>query len=221
MAVTISAKQVNELRQRTGVGLMKCKEALVKTEGDMEEAVTLLREQGLAAADKKANRIAAEGAIAIYNGADVTAMVEVNSETDFVAKNEKFTTFANTIAEVVAKENPADLDALMACAYPGFDGSIEDKRKEMILVIGENMNVRRFVRIEGNCASYIHDHGKIGVVVKFDKEFDADCGNTFVKGILQTFQHDFLPPNSYLHPACRGRRGIRSTGLRPQAVYQL
>lgn len=176
MAVTISAKQVNELRQRTGVGLMKCKEVLVKTEGDMEEAVTLLREQGLAAADKKANRIAAEGAIAIYNGADVTAMVEVNSETDFVAKNEKFTTFANTIAEVVAKENPADLDALMACAYPGFDGSIEDKRKEMILVIGENMNVRRFVRIEGNCASYIHDHGKIGVVVKFDKEFDADCG---------------------------------------------
>ena len=88
MAVTISAKQVNELRQRTGVGLMKCKEALVKTEGDMEAAVTLLREQGLAAADKKANRIAAEGAIAIYNGEDVTAMVEVNSETDFVAKNE-------------------------------------------------------------------------------------------------------------------------------------
>ena len=79
----------------------------------------------------------------LLNGADVTAMVEVNSETDFVAKNEKFTTFANTIAEVVAKENPADLDALMACAYPGFDGSIEDKRKEKILVIGENMNVRR------------------------------------------------------------------------------
>ena len=170
----ISAKQVNELRQRTGVGMMKCKDALVKTNGDMEAAVTLLREQGLAAADKKANRIAAEGAIAIATVGDVTAMVEVNAETDFVAKNEKFVTFANTIAEIAAKENPADLEALMAMEYPGFGGTVEDKRKDMILVIGENINVRRFARMEGACSSYIHDKGRIGVIVKFTEP--ASCG---------------------------------------------
>lgn len=170
----ISAKQVNELRQRTGVGMMKCKDALVKTNGDMKAAVTLLREQGLAAADKKANRIAAEGAIAIATVGDVTAMVEVNAETDFVAKNEKFVTFANTIAEIAAKENPADLEALMAMEYPGFGGTVEDKRKDMILVIGENINVRRFARMEGACSSYIHDKGRIGVIVKFTEP--ASCG---------------------------------------------
>ena len=170
----ISAKQVNELRQRTGVGMMKCKDALVKTNGDMEAAVTLLREQGLAAADKKANRIAAEGAIAIATVGDATAMVEVNAETDFVAKNEKFVTFANTIAEIAAKENPADLEALMAMEYPGFGGTVEDKRKDMILVIGENINVRRFARMEGACSSYIHDKGRIGVIVKFTEP--ASCG---------------------------------------------
>ena len=170
----ISAKQVNELRQRTGVGMMKCKDALVKTNGDLEAAVTLLREQGLAAADKKANRIAAEGAIAIATVGDVTAMVEVNAETDFVAKNEKFVTFANTIAEIAAKENPADLEALMAMEYPGFGGTVEDKRKDMILVIGENINVRRFARMEGACSSYIHDKGRIGVIVKFTEP--ASCG---------------------------------------------
>lgn len=173
MAV-ISAKQVNELRQRTGVGMMKCKDALVKTDGDMEAAVTLLREQGLAAADKKASRIAAEGAIAIATVGDVTAMVEVNAETDFVAKNDKFVTFANTIAEIAAKENPADLDTLMNMEYPGFGGTVEDKRKDMILVIGENINVRRFARLEGACSSYIHDKGRIGVVVKFTEP--ASCG---------------------------------------------
>lgn len=176
--MAFTAQDVKALREATECGMLDCKKALIETDGDMEKAIEFLREKGLAAAAKKASRIAAEGIVVAINDPEknVGAVIEVNSETDFVAKNEKFTTFANTIAEVVAKENPADLDALMACAYPGFDGSIEDKRKEMILVIGENMNVRRFVRIEGNCASYIHDHGKIGVVVKFDKEFDADCG---------------------------------------------
>lgn len=176
--MAITAAMVKELREMTGAGMMDCKKALNETNGNMDEAVEFLRKNGQAKAEKKASRIAAEGVARAAISADgkTACVIEVNSETDFVAKNEKFTTFANTIAEVVAKENPADLDALMACAYPGFDGSIEDKRKEMILVIGENMNVRRFVRIEGNCASYIHDHGKIGVVVKFDKEFDADCG---------------------------------------------
>ena len=102
----ISAKQVVALRERTGVGMMKCKEALVKTNGDIEKAVLLLREQGLAAAAKKASRIAAEGVIAIYNKNNIAVLVEVNAETDFVAKNEKFTTFANRIAEIVAINNP-------------------------------------------------------------------------------------------------------------------
>ena len=172
MAVNISAKEVQALRERTGVGMMECKRALVSTEGDMEKAVTLLREKGLAAADKKASRIAAEGVIAMYNNNGVAVMVEVNAETDFVAKNEKFTTYANKVAEIVAMQNPADLESLMALKYEG-DLTVEDMRKEMILVIGENINVRRFIRVEGNVCTYNHGNGKIGVIAKFTEDASA------------------------------------------------
>ena len=169
----ITAAQVNELRNMTGVGLMKCKEALIEADGDLEKAGVILREKGLANAIKKASRIAAEGVIALYGDNNTAVLCEVNSETDFVAKNEKFTTFANNLAKVIAEKNPADVEALMQLPYPDYDGTIEDKRKDMVLSIGENMNVRRFVRVTGHPCIYNHGNGKIGVIVNFTEDASA------------------------------------------------
>ena len=171
----ISAKEVQALRERTGVGMMKCKEALVEADGDMEKAVVILREKGLAQSEKKASRITAEGTVAIYNQDNIAVLCEVNSETDFVAKNEKFQTFANNVAKVVAEQNPADVDALLTCKYPDSDLTVEDMRKEMVLVIGENIKIRRFARLEGNISSYSHGNGKIGVLAKFTEDASS-CG---------------------------------------------
>lgn len=171
----ISAKEVQALRERTGVGMMKCKEALVEADGDMEKAVVILREKGLAQSEKKASRITAEGTVAIYNQDNIAVLCEVNSETDFVAKNEKFQTFANNVAKVVAEQNPADVDALLTCKYPDSDLTVEDMRKEMVLVIGENIKIRRFARLEGNICSYSHGNGKIGVLAKFTEDASS-CG---------------------------------------------
>ena len=170
----ISAKDVQALRERTGVGMMKCKEALVATEGDIEKAVTFLREQGLAVAAKKASRIAAEGIISLYNKNNVGVLVEVNSETDFVAKNPTFKEFADGIAKVVAENNPADVAALLDMKFPGSDLTVEDMRKEKILVIGENINIRRFAREEGATFCYSHGNGRIGVLAKFESEGNGD-----------------------------------------------
>ncbi len=167
MAAVISAKQVQALRERTGVGMMKCKEALIATDGDMEKAVDMLREKGLAAAEKKASRIAAEGVIAQYNANGIAVLVEVNAETDFVAKNPQFKEFAENIAKVVHANNPADVAALLEMKYIDSEMTVEDARKEKVLVIGENIQIRRFVRIEGNVFNYNHGDGKIGVVVNF------------------------------------------------------
>ena len=164
-----TAQDVKELREMTGVGMMDCKRALVECAGDMEKAVAYLREHGLAAAQKKAGRIAAEGVAyaAVIDGVGV--VVEVNSETDFVAKNEMFTGFVAGVAEVVAKNAPADLDALMACDYPGSNTTVSGQQQEMIVVIGENISVRRFMRYsEGFCIPYVHAGGKIGVIVNLD-----------------------------------------------------
>lgn len=176
MAAVISAKQVQALRERTGVGMMKCKEALIATDGDMEKAVDMLREKGLAAAEKKASRIAAEGVIAQYNADGVAVLVEVNAETDFVAKNPQFKEFAENIAKVVHANNPADVEALLNMKYLDSDVTVEDARKEKVLVIGENIQIRRFVRIEGHVFNYNHGDGKIGVLVNFDAD-DAALAN--------------------------------------------
>jgi len=170
-----TAQDVKELREMTGVGMMDCKRALVETAGDMEKAVAYLREHGLAAAQKKAGRIAAEGVAyaAVIDGIGV--VVEVNSETDFVAKNEMFTGFVAGVADVVAKNAPADLDALMACAFPGLDTTVAGQQQEMIVVIGENISVRRFKRYnEGICIPYIHAGGKIGVIVNLETSGISD-----------------------------------------------
>ena len=172
--MAISAKEVQALREMTGVGMMECKKALVETNGDMDKAVEYLREKGLAASQKKAGRIAAEGAALATVVDGVGVVVEVNAETDFVGKNEKFVEFVKGVAAVVAKENPADLDALMAMPY-GNGRTVQEEQQEMVLVIGENIKVRRFARFaEGTSVSYVHAGGKIGVLVSFDTDLSAD-----------------------------------------------
>ena len=167
--MNITAQMVKELRDKTGAGMMDAKKALVETDGDMEKAMEVLRQKGMASADKKMGRIAAEGLIASSVQADCGAMVEVNCETDFVAKNEEFKELTANLAEFVAKENPADVDALLASTCPQCGKVIADIIKEKIASIGEKITFRRFVRYEGCTASYIHN-GKIGVLLKTDKK---------------------------------------------------
>jgi len=167
--MSFSAQDVKELREVTGVGMMDCKKALTETGGDMEKAIAYLREQGLATAQKKAGRIAAEGVAYATVINDVGVVVEVNAETDFVAKNEKFIAFVEGVAKAVVENNPADLDALMASKYPGSDKTVADEQQEMILVIGENISVRRFERYtDGLTIPYVHAGGKIGVLINLD-----------------------------------------------------
>ena len=174
--MAITAKDVQKLREMTGVGMMDCKKALAATDGDFDKAIEYLREKGLAASQKKAGRIAAEGMAlsTIIDGIGV--VVEVNAETDFVGKNEKFVNFVKGVAATVAKENPADLDALMACKYADTDLTVEQQQQEMVLVIGENIKVRRFARYaEGTPVSYVHAGGKIGVLVNLKVEGGIDA----------------------------------------------
>ena len=173
--MAITAKDVQTLREMTGVGMMDCKKALTEAEGNMDKAVEILREKGLAASQKKAGRIAAEGMAyaTVVNGVGV--VVEVNAETDFVGKNEKFVDFVKGVAATVAKENPADLDALMECKYNGTDLTVTQQQQEMVLVIGENIKVRRFARFEGGVSvAYVHAGGKIGVLVNLDTDLAAE-----------------------------------------------
>ena len=173
--MAITANDVKKLREMTGVGLMDCKKALTEAEGDMDKAVELLREKGLAASQKKAGRIAAEGMAyaAVINSMGV--VVEVNAETDFVAKNEKFVDFVKGVANTVAQNKPADLDALMECKYEGTDLTVTQQQQEMVLVIGENIKVRRFAMFtEGVSVPYIHAGGKIGVLVNLETDLPAE-----------------------------------------------
>ena len=169
--MSISAKDVKELREKTSCGMMDCKKALTEAGGDIEKAAEILREKGLASAVKKAGRIAAEGVVAAYKEGDVAVLLEVNCETDFVAKTEQFKSLVNDIAKIIVKEAPADVDALMAA--PCEAGTVEDMMKNAVATIGENMKIRRFARVEGFTDTYIHLGGKIGVLVQTDVEPDA------------------------------------------------
>ena len=166
--MAFSAQDVKELREMTGCGMMDCKKALTETDGDKDKAVEILREKGLATAAKKSSRIASEGIVKSYINGGVGVVVEVNSETDFVAKNADFQDFVGVVAKAVAEANPADVEALKATACEG--GTIGDLLTEKIAKIGENMNIRRFARIEttGVVVDYIHAAGKIGVLVEAD-----------------------------------------------------
>ncbi len=164
----ITAKDVAELRKRTGIGMMECKKALVDANGDMDAAIKILREKGeLKAESKMATRIAADGIVEILKDGNTTAMIEVNSETDFVAKNETFKEFVHELLNIIIAQKPADIDALMACKYDD-EMNVDGKVKEMIFKIGEKLTIRRFVVVEGITSTYIHGTGSIGVIAKFE-----------------------------------------------------
>lgn len=169
----ITAELVKQLREKTGAGMMDCKKVLTETNGDMEKAAELLRERGIAKAAKKSGRVAAEGLVCAYveENKKVGAIVEVNAETDFVAKNEDFRSFVKDIAEIVAMQNPTDVEGLLELKYKSSDKTVREELTEKIATIGENMTIRRFVRFEsqGLVESYIHGDGKIAVLVDFAK----------------------------------------------------
>ncbi len=175
--MSITASMVAELREKTGAGMMDCKKALTEAGGNMEEAIDLLRKKGLSAAAKKSGRVAAEGLVAAAGEDGAGVLVEVNAETDFVAKNEAFQGFVASVAQVVLENDPGDVEALNALSFPGTDRNVAEELTHQIATIGENMNIRRFVRFEakpGTVASYIHGGGKIGTLVELQTEKGSD-----------------------------------------------
>ncbi|WP_305041221.1 translation elongation factor Ts [Geoalkalibacter sp.] len=174
--MSITASMVSELREKTGAGMMDCKKALTEAAGNMEEAIDILRKKGLSAAAKKSGRVAAEGLVVAAGEGECAALVEVNAETDFVAKNEAFQKFTAAVAEVVLREAPADVEALKALAFPGTGRTVGEELTHQIATIGENMNIRRFARFAakpGTVAAYIHGAGKIGTLVELQTEKGA------------------------------------------------
>jgi len=171
--VSITAAMVSELRKKTGAGMMDCKKALTETAGNMDEAVDFLRKKGLSAAAKKSGRVASEGAVAATSNGAVGAIVEVNAETDFVAKNEAFQTFVAGVRDLVLNNDVADVEALKGVDYPGSGRTVAEELTHQIATIGENMGIRRLARIDagqGVVTSYIHGNGKIGVLVELQTE---------------------------------------------------
>ena len=202
MAVT--AAMIKELREMTGAGMSDCKKALTNTDGDMDKAVEWLKENGLAKAEKKAGRIAAEGIVCVCLSDDAkkASIVEVNSETDFVAKNEKFQTFVGSVAKQALATSASDIDAFLA--EPWIEDSsvtVDENLKSMIATIGENMNIRRFEKIEeadGVIVSYIHAGGKIGVLVKAKTSAGIDQVSECLKNVamqVAAMNPQFLTPN--------------------------
>ncbi len=163
-----TAKDVQALREKTNVGMMDCKKALVEADGDMDKAIDILREKGLATAAKKASRIAAEGVIGLYSDGSASALVELNCETDFVGNGPEFKALANQIAKTIVVSKPADVDELLATTIADGTVSVNDAIQELFLKIRENLKLRRFVLVEGTAVSYIHGGGSVGVLVSFD-----------------------------------------------------
>ncbi|MBQ7083429.1 MAG: elongation factor Ts [Oscillospiraceae bacterium] len=198
--MAFTAKDVQNLREKTGCGMMDCKKALTEAGGDMDRAIELLREKGLAAQAKKASRIAAEGVVYTYvdEAKKVGVVIEVNAETDFVAKNDSFLAFVASCAKVVADQNPADVEALMACKND--EGvTVEEALREKILTIGENMKIRRFERYEGEVVTYVHGGGRIGVMVKFEAD-EAVAANEGFKAMAKDVAMQIAAANpSYLN----------------------
>jgi len=172
----ITAKMVAELRAQTGCGMMDCKKALVEADGNFDDAIKVLREKGLAKAAGKQSRIASEGIVDIMVEGNVAAMIEVNTETDFVAKNEKFQEYVKSLLKTILANKPADVDALMACKVVGSEDTVDVTLKEETFKIGEKLSIRRFLIVEGTLATYIHGKGQMGVIVKFAAD-DAVVSN--------------------------------------------
>ncbi len=196
--MAFTAKDVQALREKTGCGMMDCKKALVECNGDMDAAVDYLREKGLASQAKKAGRIAAEGTVCAISENGVGVVLEMNAETDFVANGEEFKALALRIAKIVAAQNPADVDALLACTEDGQ--TVEEMVQELFLKIRENIKVRRFARYEGKVVTYVHAGGKIGVMVNFDGDIDADNADFIAMGKNVAMQIAAMNP-TYLDEA--------------------
>ncbi len=179
--MAFTAQDVKALREKTGVGMMECKKALTEADGDMEKAVDYLREKGLAAATKKAGRTAADGVVLAYTdeAKNVGVLVEVNSETDFVGKNEKFQAFVLDIAKTIVEKNPEDVEDLLGVNLAGTDRTVQENLQDLILSIGENMKIRRFERVEGTTCTYIHAGGSVGVMVSFDTTAEVAANDEF------------------------------------------
>ena len=190
--MAFTAKDVMALREKTGAGVMDCKKALTDADGDMTKAADILRERGIAKAEKKASRIAAEGIVACYIDGKKGVLVELNCESDFVAKNPQFSEIANEVAKVIIKENPENVETLMGCAYEG--ATVEDYLKGKIAIIGEKIAVRRFVKYttDGFLASYIHLGGKLGVML--DMAGDAN-------DVAKEVAHDVTLQIAFTKPA--------------------
>ena len=206
---TISANAVKDLREKTGVGMMEAKKALEEAGGDFEKAVDILRKKGLSAAAKKAERVAAEGMIAssVQKSGKAGVLIEVNSETDFVSKNEEFQRFARGLAEIVAGKDPADVAALSQMPFDG--GSVEARRQTLVQKIGENIAVRRFIRYEtdGNLAIYLHG-ARIGVMVDYTGG-DEQLGKDLAMHIAA------------VNPSCLSRETVPTEALeRERAIYE-
>lgn len=226
--MSFTAQDVKALREKTGCGMMDCKKALVEADGDMDKAVDILREQGLAKVAKKASRIAAEGVAYATTSDDnkTGVVVEVNAETDFVAKNADFMAFVETVAKTILNNNPADVDALMALKADGTDMTVDELLREKIQVIGENIKIRRFERFEGACVSYVHAGGKIGVLVNFDTDAaDKDefvvCGKDVAMQIAalgtQYLNRDEVPAEVVEHEKEVMRAEVINSG-KPEAI---
>lgn len=202
--MAFTAQDVKALREKTGVGMMECKKALVEADGDMDKAIDYLRERGLAAAQKKSTRIAAEGVVLPYydKASKKGVVLEVNSETDFVAKNEKFMNFVEGVAKTVLATDPADVDTLKEAKFDGTDRTVTETLNDLVLAIGENMKVRRFERMEGIAATYIHAGGAVGVMVGFDvaDESKADTAEFEAMGKNVAMQIAAMSP-AYLDEA--------------------
>ncbi|MCL1819372.1 MAG: translation elongation factor Ts [Oscillospiraceae bacterium] len=213
-----TAKDISTLRQMTGAGMMDCKAALTEADGDIEKAVLTLREKGLAAVAKKAGRIAADGMVhAAVADNGVAGIVEVNSETDFVAKNEDFQTFVKDLVQVVINENPADLDALGSCKYPNSDLTVAQVLQDKVLVIGENIKIRRFARFgEPYNVSYVHMGGRIGVLTHMEVD-SALNGNPAVRELA----YDICMQVAAMRPICLDRSQLDAAALETERTVYL
>lgn len=202
--MAFTAKDVQQLRERTGVGMMDCKKALTQTDGDMEKAIDILREKGLAAAAKKSGRIAAEGLVYAFadSAKKVGVVIEVNSETDFVGKNADFQAFVKALANIVAEKDPADVAALLELPFE-VDLTVADALRDKILVIGENLSIRRFTRYNGDCVAYVHGGGRIGVLVKFEADEAASASD-----VLQECGKDVAMQIAALNPSYLDKESV-------------
>lgn len=180
----VSVQEIKELMTATGVGMMDCKKALVEADGDMDKAVELLREKGLATQAKKSGRAAAEGIVAAVVKGSTGVLLEVNTETDFAANTDDFKAFVAAVADTIIETNPADVDALKAATISGGSSTVDAALTELAgMKIRENIVIRRFKRLEGTLASYVHNGGSIGVLVKLDTDLSGDAVTTIGKDV--------------------------------------